>query len=93
MLFLLGQAFRSERRAGIRSEAFWSERQARVGSGRRSSLVGPSGRRLDRPFGLLLGFWAGPGVAHRLQRCLLGRAFARKQIHEGPRVYEPDTMI
>ena len=33
-------------------QAFWSERRARVGSERRSSLTRPSGRRLDRPSGL-----------------------------------------
>ena len=64
-LFLLGQAFRSERRAGVGSEAFRSERQARVRSGRRSSLARPSGRKLVHPFVLLLGFWASPGVACR----------------------------
>ena len=37
--FLFGQAFRSERRAGVESE-------------RRSSLARPSGWRLDRPSGL-----------------------------------------
>ena len=36
---------------------------------------------------LLLGFWAGPGVA----RCLLGQAFVGKPVHEGPQVYEPNT--
>ena len=55
--------------------ALRSERQARVGSGRLSSSARPSGRRLDRPSGLSLGFWAGPGVARRSQRRLLGRAF------------------
>ena len=52
----------------------------------------PSGRRLDRPSGLSLGIWAGPGVARCSQRRLPGRAFTGKQIHEGPRVYKPDTM-
>ena len=37
------------RRAGFGSEAFRSERRARVESGRRSSLVRPFNRRLDRP--------------------------------------------
>ena len=37
-----------------------------------------------------LGIWAGPGVYVSFARRLLGRAFARKPIHEGPRVYEPD---
>ena len=63
-------------------EAFRSERQVGVRSERRSSLARPFGRRLDRP--------SSPGVARRLQRCLLGRAFAGKQVHEGPRVFEPD---
>ena len=58
-LFLLGQAFRSERRVG-------------VGSERRSSLARPSGRRLDRPSSLSLGIWAGPGVARCSQCRLLG---------------------
>ena len=40
-----------------------------------------------------LGVWAGPRVARRSQRCLLGRAFAGKPVHEGPRVYEPDKYI
>ena len=39
-----------------------------------------------------LGFWASPGVAHRLQRCLLGQAFVGKLVHEGPWVYEPDIV-
>ena len=52
--FLLGQAFRSERRARVRSErgsrrragqAFQPERQAGVGGERRSSSARPSGRR------------------------------------------------
>ena len=96
--FLLGQAFRSERRAGVRSErcpflgqAFRSERRTGVGSECRSSLAKLSSQRLDRPSGLSLGFWAGPGVARRSQRRLLGRAFAGKQVHEEPRVYEPDS--
>ena len=38
-----------------------------------------------------LGIWVGPGVARHSQCRLLGRAFAGKPIHEGPRVYEPDT--
>ena len=38
-----------------------------------------------------LGVWAGLRVARRSQRCLPGRAFAGKPVHEGPRVYEPDT--
>ena len=46
-MFLFGQAFRSKR---------W----ARVGSERCSSLARPSGRRLDHPFGLLLGFLGQP---------------------------------
>ena len=37
-----------------------------------------------------LGIWAGPGVARCSQRCLLGRAFVGKPVHEGPWVYEPD---
>ena len=48
--FLFGQAFRSERWAGVGSErcpflAFRSERRARVESERRSFLARPSGRR------------------------------------------------
>ena len=80
---------RSELEA-VFGQAFRSERQAGVGSERHSSLGRPSGWRLDHPSGLSLGFWAGPGVARRSQRRLLGRAFARKQVHEGPWVYEPD---
>jgi len=34
-------------------------------------LARPSGRRLDRPSGLSLGIWAGPGVACRSQCRLL----------------------
>ena len=71
-------------------QAFWSERRAGVGSERRSFLARPSDRRLDRPLGLSLGFWADSGVTRRSQHRLLGRAFAGKQVHEGPRVYEPD---
>ena len=90
--FLLGQAFRSERRAGVGS-AFRSERRARVGNERRSSLARPSGRRLDRPSGLSLGFWAGSGVERRSQRRLLGRAFAEKQVYEGPGFIKPTLYI
>ena len=61
---VVGQAFRSERRAGVRSEAFRSERRARVGSGRRSFLAWPSGRRLDRPSGLSSRYF---GPAHELR--------------------------
>ena len=97
---LLGQAFRSERLAGVRGDgsercfllgqAFRSERRAVVESERRSSLARPFGQRLDRPSGLSLGFWAGSGVARCSRRRLLDRAFAGKPVHEGPRVYEPD---
>ena len=64
-----------------------------MGNERCSFLARPSGRRLDRLSSLLLGFWAGPGVARRSQRRLLGRVFAGKQVHEGPQVYEPDTLL
>ena len=70
-----------------------------VGGGPESEAgVGPpltrrSDQRLDHPSGMLLGFWAGPGVVRRSQLHLLGRAFAGKPVHEGPRVYEPDTTI
>jgi hypothetical protein len=60
------------------SQAFQSERRAKVGSGRHSSLARPSDRRLDHPSGLSLGFWAGPGFARHLQHHLLGWAFAEK---------------
>ena len=40
-----------------------------------------------------LGIWAGPGVTRLSQRRLLGRAFAGKPVHEGPRIYEPDSLI
>ena len=64
---------------------FRSERRAGVGNGRRSSSARPSGWRFGSPFpACRLGFWAGPGVACRSQRCLLGQAFAGKQVHEGP---------
>jgi len=76
---LVGEAVR--RRARVGGEAFWSERRARVRSGRHSSSARPFGR---------LGFWAGPGVVRRSQRRLLGRAFVGKPVYEGPRIYEPD---
>ena len=38
-----------------------------------------------------LGIWANLGVAYRSQHRLLGQTFAGKPIHEGPKVYEPDT--
>ena len=90
-VFPVGEAGRSRKRASfLLGQTFLSERRAGVGSERRSSLARPSGRRLDRPYGLSLGIWAGPKVARRSQRHLLGRAFAEKQVYEGPRVYELD---
>jgi len=60
----VGEASQSQKRASaLLSQAFRSERRARVRSGCRSSLARPSGRRLDRPSTLSLGFWASPGVA------------------------------
>ena len=94
---VFGQAFRSERPSGGGLE---SEASAVL------LLVGEAGRSLKRAPFLLgqafrleiwialpacrLGFWADLGVAHHLQRCLLGQAFVGKPVHEGPRVYEPD---
>ena len=73
-------------------EAFWSERRAGVGSGRRSSSARPSCRRLDCPSGLSFRCFGPTQELHvGSQRCLLGRAFVGKSIHEGPWVYEPDT--
>ena len=40
-----------------------------------------------------LGIWASPGVARRLQRCLLGRAFVGKPVHEGPWVHKPARSL
>ena len=89
-LSLLDQAFQSERwpkvggneskRRFLLGQAFWTERRSRV-SERHSSLARPSGRRLDHLSGLSLGFLAGPGVARRSQRRLLGRAFVGEQAH------------
>ena len=92
----VGQAFRSERRAGVGGElarpSSWRgglESEARAVPPWPGLLVGEAGRSRkrgsqDRPSGLLLGFWAGPGVVRRSQRRLLGRAFAGKRVHEGP---------
>ena len=33
------------------------------------------------------------GLGHELCVVCLGRAFVGKPVHEGPRVYEPDTYI
>ena len=65
-----------------------SEKRVRVGSG---VLARPSSRRLDHLSGLSLGFWVGAGVERCSRHRLLGRAFAGKPVHEGPRVYEPNT--
>ena len=75
---MFGQAFRLERRAGVKNECC-------------SSLARPSVKDWIAPLAYRLGIWAGPEVARHSQRRLLGRAFAEKQVHEGPRVYEPDT--
>ena len=79
---VFGQAFRSERPSGGGPES-------------EADAVPP---RPGLPIGdwiaLLayhLGIWAGLGVVRRSQRRLLSRAFAGKPVHEGPRVYEPDT--
>ena len=78
-------------------QAFQSERPSGGGPELEAGTVPP---RPGLPVGdwiaLLayrLGIWAGPGVARRSQRRLLGRAFTRKPVHEGPRVYEPNTML
>ena len=94
---LLGQTFWSEKRAGVGSERRSSLARP---SGRRGGLESKASAGPPWPGlpvggwiapGLSLGFWAGPGVARRSQRRLLGRAFAGKQVPEGPRVYEPDN--
>ena len=68
----VGEAGQSQKRASsLLGQAFWSERQVGVESERRPSLARPSDRRLDCPSNLSLGIQASPGVARRLQRCLL----------------------
>ena len=109
--FPVEEAGRSRKRALFFGQAFRSERWAGVRSERCSSTARPSGRRggpkLEAsaiplwpvlPVGdwiaLLacrLGIWASPGVERRSQCCLLGRTFGGKPVHDGPRVYEPDT--
>ena len=87
---LVGEAV--QRRAGDRSER----------SGQRGGPELETGVVPPRP-GLLvgdwiallayrLGTWASPRVARCLQHCLLDRASVGKPVHEGPRVYEPDTF-
>ena len=73
-----------------------SERSGRRGGPElEADVVPPRPGHLVRDWIILLayhlGIWAGPCVAHCLQCRLLGQAFVGKPVHEGPRVYEPDT--
>ena len=68
--------------------------------GRPESKAGAVPPRPGLPVGDLIALlacrlviWAGPGVARRSQRCLLGRAFVGKSVHEGPWVYEPRYLV
>ena len=96
--FLLGQAFRSERWARVRSEHCSSSVRSFGQRGGLESEAGvvppwpglPVG---DRPSGLSLDIWAGLGVARHSQRRLLGRASAGKQVHEGPEFMNPTQLL
>ena len=66
----------------------WSERWAEVRK-RVSFLLGQAFRSvIGSPFGPIISIL---GPAHELRVVCLGQAFDGKQVHEGPRVYEPDT--
>ena len=87
---VFGQAFWSERPSGGGLE---TEVSAPIGEVGRSSSARPSGRKLDRPSGLLFRYLGRPkSLRVGSQRCLLGRAFDGKLVHEGPQVYEPDRL-
>ena len=85
----VGEAVR--KRAGHRSEHSGQRSRPKSEAGALPPRPGlPVGDWITLP-ACHLGIWAGPGVAHCLQRCLLDRAFVGKPVREGPRVYEPDT--
>ena len=79
-----------QRRAGNRSE----RSGRRGGPESKAGAVPPRSGLLVRDWIVLLaccpGIWAGLFVARCSQRCLLGRAFVGKPVHERPQVYEPD---
>jgi hypothetical protein len=77
---------RSEKRVRVGARR-WALARSPVGeagrSRRRASFLFGQAFRSERRAALLvcsLGIWAGPGVARRSQRCLLGRAFAGEQV-------------